>query len=413
MLVCLILLLLFVLLKADSSCQQGKNNCILCNPISKLCLECEYDVYTPDKNGGCEEAKICILGKNFCNECDEDGKLCTACEDGYFPDKNGGCSYSNNCEVSFKGKCLKCKKNYILNENINICRSLNLEEFRNCEKIRLSDATCEKCMDGYYLNSEDKKCTKIENCKQSIFGKCILCNKGYYLDKKEEKCKEQKENLLYCKEVLEGINCNQCEDNYYFDKDGNCVGSNYCLKRGELGKCKECLTGYFLSNSGGVCTTTENCYTGIKSEGICNKCVSGYYLDYKDGKCKSNQEENDFKNCIFVDGVCIECSLKYFLSDEHKCSSTLHCAEEINGICIECKQNYYLGLDNKCSNIEHCLYSNLLDCTECEDTFYYEKNSKKCKKWDENFENCIYGYENKGCDKCKVDFYLNMTDKLC
>ena len=411
----IILLLSLGILLAAQTCQKGLDNCALCNPISKLCLECEYEVYVPNKEGGCQKAKTCTVGKNYCNECSEDTKLCEKCEVGYFPDENGGCSYSDNCEVSFKGKCLECKKNFILSRNINICRSLDLDDFRNCETPRELDGTCGECVEGYYLSSGDRKCTKTQNCKESIFEKCILCEKGFYLDKKDGKCKAQTGNLSFCKEVVEGKKCNACENGYYFDEEGNCVNTNKCKKRGDQGNCKECSSGYHLSSFGNVCTKTENCYTGIKSEGICNRCKSGYYIDYKDGKCKSNEEDNDFKNCVVVDGDCIECSLKTYLGDDHKCSTILNCAESKDDVCLECKQNYYLGKDNQCSKVKHCIYSSLLECIECEDNYYYEKNNKKCKKWSENesFEHCIYGYDDKGCEKCKEDFYLNMTDKMC
>ena len=409
----LILLLIVNYIIAEPSCRKGENFCLQCNPITKLCAQCQYDILTPDNNGGCEKASICIMGKNYCNECNDDDNLCKICEDGFFPDQNGGCSYSNNCEISYKGKCLKCKENYVLIGNINICKSIFLEEFKNCEKINALNGTCENCIDGYFLNSEDKKCTKTKNCKESIFDICILCDKGYYLDKKEGKCKEQKGNLLYCKETLDKESCNICEDNYFFDEDGNCTNTNYCKKRGELGSCKECISGYYLSFFSHTCTNTENCYTGINSLGICDKCFTGYYIDFKDGKCKSNKEKNDFKNCVVANEFCVECSMNYYLGDDNRCTSVLNCAESFNDICLECKENYYLGLDNKCSKVEHCIYSNSYECIECENNYFFEKDSKKCKEWDENFENCKNGYENKGCDQCKDDYYLNKTDSLC
>ena len=413
MLVNLILFWFLDVLNAQPNCQKGENNCKLCNPVTKLCIECNYNVFIPDNYGGCEKANVCDIGKNYCIECTEDEKLCKTCEEGYFPDENGGCSYSFNCEVSFRGNCLQCKENYILIENINVCKSLNLEEFKNCENINTLDGTCEKCIDGYFLTSEDKKCIKTDNCTESIFDKCIQCNKGYYLDKKEEKCLLQKGNLLYCKEVIDGENCNICENNYYFDQEGNCTSTNYCQKRGELGSCQECISGYFLSYFGNTCTSSENCYTGIKGVGVCDKCFSGYYIDFKDGKCKSNKENNDFKNCVKADGNCIECAMGYFLGEDYKCTSTVNCAESINDICVECKENYYLGLDKKCSKYQHCIYSNNYECLECESNYYFDKSSQKCKIWDEKFENCKYGYEKSGCDRCKDDFYLNKTNKLC
>ena len=248
-----LLLLVFQIILSEPSCTKGEKNCLLCNPLSKLCLQCEYEVYVPDKNGGCIKSKDCILGKNYCNECDEDKKICKTCEEGYFPDENGGCSYANNCAVSYKGKCLECKENYLLNKNINVCKSLNLEEFRNCEKFN-DEGTCEKCDEGYYLGSGDKKCTKIENCKESIYEKCIECNKGFYLDKKEEKCKQQVGKLSYCKESIDNKNCNICENNYFFDEEDNCVLTKFCKKGDSSGKCIECIDGYYPSRSLNICT---------------------------------------------------------------------------------------------------------------------------------------------------------------
>ena len=70
---------------------------------------------------------------------------------------------TNNCEISYKGICLQCKDNYILNVQINICKPIDSEEFRNCEIIKTLVGTCEKCKEGFYLTSEDKKCTKTDH----------------------------------------------------------------------------------------------------------------------------------------------------------------------------------------------------------------------------------------------------------
>ena len=148
----------------------------------------------------------------------------------------------------------------------------------------------------------------------------------------------------------------------------------------DQGTCKECVSGYYLSNFGNTCVKTENCYSGIKSEGICDKCKSGFYIDYKDWKCKSNQEDNDFKECVKADGHCIECSLKTYLGDDNKCTDIIYCAESMDRIFIEYRENYYLRFGNKCSKFEHCIYSNVFDCLECEDNYYFEKSKKVCKE---------------------------------
>ena len=97
-----------------------------------------------DEDGGCKNAQKCVIGENYCMECNEEGNLCQKCEEGYFPDQNGACSYSDNCEISYEGKCLECQENFILvgktdyyapSNEIKLCKSLNSEDLRNCEKI--------------------------------------------------------------------------------------------------------------------------------------------------------------------------------------------------------------------------------------------------------------------------------------
>ena len=69
-------------------CVQGTNLCSKCNPITKLCIKCEKDIYSPDEYGGCENAKKCVFGNNHCLQCSENGKTCEECDIGYFPDEN-------------------------------------------------------------------------------------------------------------------------------------------------------------------------------------------------------------------------------------------------------------------------------------------------------------------------------------
>ena len=94
---------------------ENENYCKKCNLITNLCLNCEFKVLTPNEEGGCKAAQKCTLGENYCDECDTEEKLCKECEIGLFPDENGGCSYTDNCELSYKGECFKCKKRFYFN----------------------------------------------------------------------------------------------------------------------------------------------------------------------------------------------------------------------------------------------------------------------------------------------------------
>ena len=138
------------------SCKEGSNNCIRCDPITKLCTKCTLDIYSPDEDGGCSASRKCYLGKNYCSECDEEEKKCEKCEIGFYPDQNGGCSFVDNCEISNKGFCLKCISDFILvggeNDMFKICKSLESEDLSNCKKINQMTGFCEECEAGFFLN---------------------------------------------------------------------------------------------------------------------------------------------------------------------------------------------------------------------------------------------------------------------
>ena len=160
-----LILLFYFYSKVFSSpiCIDSENFCNKCNPLTNLCIKCQYDILIPDNNGGCIGNEKCSLEKNYCKECDIEGKLCSICEKGYYPDKNGGCAYTENCLLSDRGKCIKCEKDFILigkEFDLKICKYKYLDDFRNCKEIDYEKGVCKKCEDGYILNTGDKKCQK-------------------------------------------------------------------------------------------------------------------------------------------------------------------------------------------------------------------------------------------------------------
>ena len=417
------LLLIYLKIALISSiCRIEENHCSRCNPVTKLCVKCDKDIYVPDKKGGCELSQKCVVGLNQCIECNEDGRMCQKCIEGYFPDENGGCSYTDNCKSSYRGTCLECQDDFILigkddfyqENNLKICKSIFSDDLKDCEEIDKSNGFCEKCKEGLYLNSGDKKCSQTENCYESIFDVCKKCNKNLYLDRKDGKCKNQTDIFEHCKESFDGKTCQTCDDDYFFDEEGKCIAVNYCKKSINEYQCEECASGYFLNQYKTSCVTTKNCYNGDAKIGVCTSCIPGYYIDYKDGVCKLNDKDNSFKNCRIADeGVCVQCVGKFELGEDNKCTDTKHCAESNNGICLECSNNYFIGLDHKCTNIEHCVYSDDYTCTECEDPYFYDEESKTCKIGKDNFENCKSGKASSHCEICKEDFYINQIDNLC
>ena len=418
MLIFFVSLLIFNFVLLLPSCKEGKNNCNRCDPLTNLCIKCDLDIYDPDENGGCSALGKCIIGKNYCKECNEEAKKCKKCEIGYYPDLYGGCSFVENCELSYKGNCLKCLPDFILigEENgIKICKSLYSEDLNKCEIINNKTGLCDSCQNGFFLNEGDKKCSEVENCQESIYGRCILCNIGYYLNVKENKCIYQSGSLYYCKESIDGKKCDICEDDFFFDEKGNCTNVKYCSE-GKF-NCQKCIDGYFFTKDQNSCTKEKNCHSGDKLNGLCEKCIDNYYLDLKDRKCKLNIEDNDFKHCTKVkNDICISCEEEYNLSEDGKCTMTKNCSEVENGKCLTCSQNYYLGLDNICTNVEHCIYSEqYYGCKECEDGYYFNTTSQKCFEYIEGFENCKLTTFNGNyyCYYCKNGFYINQINHLC
>ena len=402
-----------------SKCIVNENYCTKCNPLTDLCSLCtKLEVLNPDDKGGCKGNKQCKPGKNYCFECNESNELCTKCDISYYPDENGGCSSTNFCKISYKGECLECSDDFILvgeESNFKFCKSKLSDDFLNCEKINTKKGECRKCNEGYFLNRGDRKCTKTENCTESIFGNCEKCISGYYYNKKENKCIEKNDNLLFCKQVLDGEICDICDDYHYLDENGQCTFTNFCSES-EGGRCTKCIDGYHLTYDD-ACSDTDNCFYSDRDNGVCSTCDTHYYLDKEDYKCKTNLENNEFLHCTEAEGgICTTCEYSYQLGSDLKCSNTRFCKESENGICTSCIENFYLGLDNNCAEVEHCIYSWGNNCTQCEEGFYYNKHTRQCleQKDSELFTNCkSSNIEGNICGECEDDYYLRKNDSLC
>ena len=408
-------LILFFSIKASSqNCVENESFCLKCNPLTNLCIKCENEVFTPNDQGGCDGIKKCILGKNYCNQCNEQENLCIKCEEGFFPDLNGGCSYTPNCKISKNGKCILCESDFILigEEFFSRCKSLNSYDLKNCKLINNISGICQECVNGFYLNRIDKRCSKTDNCNESILGKCDSCIRNYYLNKELDECLEKNNTkFINCKKTLDGEKCEECDENYYLTEDGNCILTNHC-KKSDNNNCLFCYDGYYLIKNN-FCSLDENCEEVEGETGLCNSCKNNYYLDNKDRKCKSNREDNNFKYCKIFSNECQECEKDYYLSKNSICSSTKYCLKAENGKCISCEENYYLTLDNICTVIKGCIHSgNSEGCNECEDGYFYSFPEKICKISKDDFMNCRYSTWDQ-CDSCKDNFYLLKPEKKC
>ena len=165
---------------------------------------------------------------------------------------------------------------------------------------------CLGCTEGYYFGYEDKKCSKIANCKKSIDeNTCIACYDDFGLNLGNMTCvnnvnpKENEKFFYKCKQTNEkGTACEVCEEGLEVDENGNCVNIDACEEKDENGECKMCKlkstdNTYFCLNNyyGCVDTYAINC---IRCDNITNfrKCT----------KCK---EKFDFGRS----GECIDAEL--------------------------------------------------------------------------------------------------------
>ena len=403
---------------SSPKCEVEKNFCLNCHSITNLCTECKYETLIPDDEGGCKGIQTCYSGKNYCNKCDEDEDniLCKECENGFSPDKNGACSYTNNCEISINGNCIQCQSDYyLIGSELKICKYMGLDDFQNCKKINYATGLCLECEEEFFLDSVDKKCVSTEHCSKSSFGVCTLCDKNYILNKKKEMCEEKSEELQNCKITLDGKECDECDDGFYFSEDGNCIKTNFCEKT-KNNECIQCKEDYFLSEDKLSCTNEENCSIGDSKKGLCNWCKDDFYLEKEDRKCKSSLEKEELKYCkLATNGICNTCDKYHYLGEDSICSLSPNCAESENDLCVTCSEGFYLGKDGICTNLENCIYSKNNECIECKDGFYYDRIEKDCKESKDNFKNCKYNnlYEENSCAMCKDDFYLNLTNGLC
>ena len=406
-----ILIITQIVLSFSYPCKEGSKNCEKCNPVTKLCVKCDKNIYALNSDGECEPKRRCQNNINYCIQCTEEGNMCLECEAGLFPDENGACSYSYNCEISYKGKCLKCKDNFILNEGIGVCKSLYSEDFKNCKKINKTSGYCQECEEGYNLNMIDRRCTQVKNCSESSYGICTKCVSGFYLDKRNNQCKEQKHSFIHCKQSVDGVSCDMCDDDFFFNDEGHCVNTTFCLQSDSQGNCEKCAQNYYFSKDK-ICTTSKHCEKGRGDIGVCISCEKNYVIDFSEGICKLNDQDNDLKYCEVADGVCQKCRAGYELGNDNKCSDTTNCDMSEFGLCQKCADDYYLGVDKKCTDVDKCTRSLEYECIECEDNYYYNRDNKTCFLSEGIYENCLYGITG-FCLRCIDNFYLNRSDHLC
>ena len=262
---------------------------------NRQCIKCVSDfqfIYSIDYN------------KNICDDkCDPVSFFkwgwCHKCDDKYYG--NPGCLLEEGCNYKSGNDELDCKicKSGYFNYTYGQCFSCSKENYP-CIECHLNTSRlkfeCDKCIDGFVLIEEDKKCV-VNTCDEypEVTQGCIIC-----LDKVNQLKPQNK--------------CEACKKDFFKTKDESCV---YCKAR---------------NNGGPACELCEYAKyeNGTETNEIrCKYCPQGNILS-SDGKCYNCKNELGIacNNCTFVKDenknnseklVCNECLKEYNLSPNKHC----------------------------------------------------------------------------------------------
>ena len=278
-------------LSKDSKCTSS-NRCLAAE--NGKCIECEENYFLGLDNN-CTSIEHCIYSKQL----DE----CLECEDGYYYHTiNRTCLEINddnliNCKIADDYSCLECKNDFYLNTNDSTCIDNTKEgTFYKCAKTYENEALCQECIEGYFIGTEDRKCTLVNNCKKSNEENiCLECDDYFCFDVKNNICIEndyiEDENKLFYFACIitnkDGDRCEKCIEGYEVGENGYCIDNSRCLEKkdGECLKCTEEKNDYdysYCANKifGCVETNEEKC---VRCDDLldlfaCTECEEGYDL---------------------------------------------------------------------------------------------------------------------------------------
>ena len=316
--------------------------------------------------------------------------LCEECEIGYFLQNEICHKRTNIIEFCFfynihNDFCDKCLKNYFLT-NLKKCKN-NPKGIKNCILYNNTE-NCIKCDKNYYLNNNKCKYIdiKVKNCDfYKNINICQICKKGYFLT---ENFTCEKSKIENCIEQNNKDTCKKCRPNFgFFEKNGkiscsfltkiNCMKINQNFPY----NCISCENFYYEDN--GECFPNTNFIKNCEiyeSEDSCRKCKKQYILNYKKKKCFSNnlkkiEKDEKFKknsenlknvknldlieNCVNnkeKTKICLICDYGYVFY-KNKCikcekatfeKGCLYCEIYYSEKCLLCKSGYFMDFDGIC-----------------------------------------------------------------
>ena len=350
---------------------------------SDNCLNCNF-ASDPDTCISCSGGLFPLVGS--CVECDQQPMQCSSCGGGAWncacsdPESNNNCGECpGDCSHCLEGSdaiCNVCFNGYFLNSQ-NECETC-LPQCTSCTGID----KCTGCVDGYYV--VDGYCCQ-KGCLRCDADQCLLCETGLVLVGGHCIDRECPDGTFYngkdCEKCAE--NCKRCDEsgciecaNGMGNENGNCIVcvtapcglcQRDCLDCKE-NVCVKCVDGSILSPTG-VCAGKE-CLIGCLAmgpNGFCIKCDKGYQLlvKFKDEGCCVPICPHDRCAVVSWTGACKECYYGYYLSDKccvPKCPNSEVCIfYDIWGWCQKCKQGYYLHQSGCC--VKNCCKASLKGCS--------------------------------------------------
>ena len=376
------------------------------------CKTCKKNWYL-NAFGKCSQ----IIPIKYCEEYVLNSSDCFRCEIGYFPERNQQnriICYENPIAIPFcaeygiDGICVRCIDTYIFSKETNRCEEA-LGIIENCTES-VDNIICLKCKKGYLLKNNLCKPVKNLNCLDNIDEiNCRSCPKDHLLVNENGFWDCHIFSIPFCKEVrieYDFISFDMISYNQNIPEKVSHIDAlltkfkNKKKYKVQMAKCFECKRDYIYDHQNQKCRSIkkEDKVEGCISFGIpgqCRSCADEYYLDQSTDKCiKKTLLNRDYKELIK--------SVKYSEKIQKKIKQRkFYTMEKINKkdflkvfrfcskptkpkqpICIKCRGGYYLDSLGKCSkclveNCNQCDYLNPRSCLICNSGHFMVSNFLK------------------------------------
>lgn len=415
-----------------NNCAPGSVPNCLTHSSSDVCSECAPG-YFRNFEGKCLEYPVRAIA--FCTVY-EDSDTCKTCKNGYYLEKNKCYSLDNidGC-LEFDTSeqiCLKCHTpTHFL--SVGICNLRNhSSNIKFCQNLNPIKDECDSCFSSFkitddklfclphiphcedYISDTDPNSTEFTNIN-TIDHICEKCEDGFYLLTSNRKCVPQ--DKIGCLDFDENTNvCNLCAVGYYLESESCSKNTSTNCKTFSItaNECDDCLEGYFKNGTNCQRYSAKNCLTYSATADECASCNFGYVASADNSSCIASV----YINCLTVNAnnECETCPVGYYIKNKNCLPVSLrHCvaSNTDNNECVTCEHGYYKDSANKCHRYtaKHCLtYSPTVDeCATCGESYY--KSGKDCLKY--TVRNC--STKSSTADECQTcqNGYFKNDDNQC